>query len=280
MESRLNLIGIVYNSRIRPAVQLAEQLAEKIGSLGRDVWVAASAQESVISEHGAGTDLLVTVGGDGTILRTARIAVALDIPILGVNMGQLGFMTELRGAEAMEKVPSYLNGDMRVEERATIEAVVSRGDGTETPTWALNELVMSRGAVARLIKVDARIDGRFFTRFRADGVIVATATGSTGYALAAGGPILEPRSKSLVLAAVSPHLCLSTPLVLEEDSEVELELGQGPDAMATMDGQVDIPLQAGAVVKVKRGVKVARFLRANPPGHFYATVAERLVLRT
>ncbi|MCL5046260.1 MAG: hypothetical protein M1598_05650 [Actinobacteria bacterium] len=141
---------------------------------------------------------------------------------------------------------------------------------------ALNDVVVGRGARARLVQVEARVDGERLAIYRADAVIAASATGSTGYALAAGGPVLPPESEEMVLIAAAPHLSMSYPLVLSAEAEVELAVQGGLEPMLSVDGQLDFPLSAGDVVRVKRSPYRAQFLRLNPPGHFWATLGQQL----
>ncbi len=277
-------IGIIYNERNGAAIELAKALAAKLKGLRHQCALFTTQQERSSGAYADGADLLITVGGDGTILRTARIAVPRNVPILGVNMGKLGFMTELRGAaEAMERVPSYLNKRGWIEERSVIEVEISHTKGgrkSSYRSWALNEAVVGRGALARLITVDVSIDGARVTTYNADGVILASATGSTGYALAVGGPILDPRSTSLVLVPISPHLSLSNSLVLRAGTKVQMQVSTDHEARVSLDGQIHIELHKGDVVSGWRGSQVARFLRANPPAYFYQTLTQRLNLRS
>jgi NAD+ kinase len=271
-------IGIIYNERNQSATDLAKALAAKLKGLRHQCALFTTVQERSSGAYADGADLLITV------LRTARIAVPRNVPILGVNMGKLGFMTELRGAaEALEKVPGYLNRKGWIEERSTIEVEIAHTKGgrkSSYRSWALNEAVVGRGALARLITVDVSIDGARVTTYNADGVILASATGSTGYALAVGGPILDPRSTSLVLAPVSPHLSLSNSLVLRAGTKVQMQVSTHHDALVSLDGQIHVELHKGDVVSGWRGSQVARFLRANPPSHFYETLTQRLNLRS
>ena len=271
----MNRIGIVFNERNKLSEALTRELSSKLASSSRSCWLSKSRGDTTLTEQAPGTDLIITIGGDGTILRTARVAVPAKIPILGVNMGKLGFMTELSGSEALELVPQYLNAECWIEERATLDVEIVDGDSS-TQSWALNDAVVTRGAVARLISVLLRIDGVDVTTHRADAVIVATATGSTGYAMAAGGPILDPRSRELVVAPVSAHLSLAGPMVLHDDAVVELVVGEDHHAFASMDGQVDFPLKTGSMLRAKRSSMTARFLRAHPPAYFYTTLTRRL----
>ncbi len=274
----LNRVGIVYNFKSRPARDLAHALHAKL-SPDHTCWVLATNKEARGREAASSSDLIIAVGGDGTVLRAARIAVPSGVPILGVNMGRVGFMSEVQGAEALEKVPAYLKSEERIEERAMldVEAMPADGNRTRSATFlALNDAVLARGGVVRVVEVEARVNGTLVTRYRADGVIVATATGSTGYALASGGPILYPESRQLVLVPVSAHLSLSSPVLVPPDGAVELRLISESQALLSIDGQTDHPVKTGDVMTVKRSDKVTRLLRAAPPSSFYASLPSRL----
>ena len=229
------------------------------------------------------TDLVVTVGGDGTILRAVQFTGPAAIPIVGINMGRLGFMTELQVDEAMDRLPFYFNGESRVDERNMLQARVFKAKSAapeatsiEGPYHALNDVVLARGAVSRVVTVSGVIDGAPLTTFRADGVIMATATGSTSYNLAVGGPILDPESEALVLKTVAAHMGLSAAIVLRASSEVNLTLEGFQPAILSVDGYVDYPLDLGDRVELKQSPHKARFLRAHPSSYFFGTLTRRL----
>ena len=273
-------VGIVYNSQIAEAKELAGKIAAHLG-LGSDALVAAVEELEAVREGGwhAGVNLLITVGGDGTILRTAHIAAPKQVAILGINMGRFGFLTELRVDEALEKLNRYLDGSGWIEERAMIQATVRRSDPEgDTRTYqALNEVVMGRGEVARLSMIGITVDDEPLTTYRADAVIVATATGSTGYALSAGGPILHPQSRDILMTPVAPHLDMSWTLVLPQTSRIEMSFLSQSGVLA-IDGFIDVELQHGDRVEVSMSAPAARFLRGNPPGYYYAELVRKLGL--
>jgi len=268
--------GFIYNPRVAAAEALARDLAKTSKSL-ESAWVCSSWDEDKAREEVPGSELLVSVGGDGTILRTARISCPWQTPILGVNMGKLGFLTEVSPADALKRMPDFIAGAGWVEERAMLEAELAprQSRSTAQTFHALNELVLARGASCRVITVKTSVNGELLRYYKADGVIVATATGSTGYALAAGGPILDPQAKELVLKAVAPHLTLDAGLVLPATVQIELEL-QSDLALLSLDGQVDLPLKGGDRIKLKRSKHVTRFLRTGSPMYFYGRLQESL----
>ena len=272
-------IGIVYNPRAPSAVALAGALAANLRFLRHDIWQCHADEQDKGNGLAHGTDLIITVGGDGTILRTVGMTLSREIPILGVNMGRLGFMTELRGEDALALVPGYLDRETWVERRTLLDVEVTQaapaGDAVSR-SWALNEVVVGRTSLGRIIDIDVWIDEDHLVTYYADGVIVASGTGSTGYALASGGPILDPESAHLVLVPISPHLTPSTPVVVRPGAIVEMRVGPGNPAMASLDGQREWALDPGSRVRAWKSDRVARFLRAGGPRYFYATLAQRL----
>jgi len=269
----LKTVGILYHPKIASAGALAEELAAYLPTLGASAWLCSAWEEEEAKAQTEGTDLLVSIGGDGTILRAARAALSWSVPIVGVNLGRLGFMTELGPAEAREGLARYLADEGWVDERAMLEVQLA---GKE-PLYALNDVFVGRGAIPRVVDIDVTIDGALLATYRTDGMIVATATGSTGYSLAAGGPILYPQSKDMVLQCVCPHLAFSNALVLASTTVVDLKLHTTHQAMLSIDGQVNHELKDGDSVRVRTGAHVTRFLRSQPPTHFYDTLMNRLV---
>jgi NAD+ kinase len=266
-------VGILYHPKIAAAGALAEELADFLPSLDASVWLCSAWDEEGAKAQVEGTELIVSVGGDGTILRAARAVAPQSIPIVGINLGRLGFMTELSAEEARDRLPALLAGEGWVDERAMLQAEVA---GKE-PFHALNDVVLGRGAISRVIYVETTIDGAPLNTYKADGVILATATGSTGYSLAAGGPILYPQSREIILNPISPHLTFANAVVLPPTAIVELKVRTDHQAMLSIDGQIDLALESGDSVKVKLSPHVARFLRVQPLTFFYSILMERLV---
>lgn len=275
-------IGVVYHPKIAAAGALAERLDRVLPSLKCIAWTCSAWDDQAIKACVPGTDLAISVGGDGTILRICRAVSGLGVPILGVNLGHLGFMTELSADEIMDKLPSVLNGEGWIDSRMMLQVDLHCRDGGEDtrvipkPACALNDVTVGRGAISRVVYVKTSIDGVLLTTYKADGVIISTATGSTGYALAAGGPILYPQAENMVLKPISAHLTLSYPLVLPPTAAVELEVHTDHEAMLSLDGQINVPLRDGDVVKARRSPHVGRFVRLNPPEFFYSALESRL----
>jgi NAD+ kinase len=262
------------HSRWSAAHRLADEVTQYLLEKGADtVWSMSDWEDASLARDIPGTDLLVCPGGDGTVLHAARAVVPHHVPILGVNMGRLGFLAEVRPDELVERLPDVLAGKFRLEQRTMLQAQI--------PSWgvtyhALNDVVVGRQTVSRPIYVDVAVDGTRLAVHRCDAVIVATATGSTAYSLSAGGPILHPESPDLVMTPVSPHMAAARPLVLPPSSVVDLTAGVDKEAMVSIDGQVDRALGAGDVVSVCRSPHVTRFVRFSSPEEYYGRLAERL----
>jgi len=263
-------IGILYHPLREKARDLSQSLEEFLLSKGVSSWRCSAWNEDKAKPQVPGTELVLSIGGDGTILHSARIVASLSVPILGINLGRLGFITEIDADEILSQLPGLLKGRGWVEERAMLEAQIA-----DRTLDALNDVVLHSVAV-RLVNIEARIDGAVLTTYRADGVIAATATGSTSYSLACGGPILHPQSKEIVLQPISCHLGLSHALILPPQSTVDLRIARGEKVMLSIDGQVELPLSAGENVRVKLSGHIARFLRIHKPIYFYSSLWQKL----
>lgn len=270
-------IGILYQPKVAAALTLAKELARMAKESGAPTWLCSAWEEDEAFQQVEGTKFIICLGGDGTILRAARIASPKGVPILGVNLGRVGFMTELSAEEALSRVPRFIEGEGWVEERSMLQAELVSAD--MAPYHALNDVVMGRGERCRLIRVKATIDGELLTTYKCDGVIVATATGSTGYALAAGGPVLHPQAEDILIKPIAAHLSLSTALVLPPEAVVELQVSTTHKATLSIDGQIEVPLRDGDIVRVKRSSYVTKLLRAEWPAPFYSTLVQKLEKR-
>ncbi len=263
-------IGILYHPLREKARDLAERLEESLSSHGVSSWRCSAWDEDKAKPLVAGTELIISIGGDGTILHAARIVIPMSVPILGINLGRLGFITEIDGSDVLSDLPDLLAGKGWIEERAMLEAQVA-----DRSFHALNDVVLHSVAV-RLINIEAKIDGKVLTTYRADGMIVASATGSTSYSLASGGPILHPQSKEIVVQPISCHLGLSQALVLPQQSIVDLKIAHREKAILSIDGQVELPLSDSQNVRVKLSPHIARFLRIHELPYFYGSLWQKL----
>ena len=273
-------VGIYFHPQWTAAHTFAHDLKAALESRVEKVWLASAWNEEAGRADLEGTDLLVCVGGDGTMLWAARSVIPHPVPLLAVNMGRLGFLADLGAEEALAKLSTILDGDFRIEERTMVQAELvvadgAPGEGSET-FHALNDVVLGRGAPGRPIYVETCVDGRRFSLYRADAMIVATATGSTGYALSVGGPILHPEATDLVVVSVAPHLAAARALVLPAGAVVELRLVAEPDGVLSIDGQVDIDVAHGQRLRVQRSPHVVRFVRLGSLFDYYEALSERL----
>ena len=270
-------IGILYQEHSEGAGALARTLAERLRAEGRVAWQEALQKRDVrASDQLPGSDMVLVLGGDGSLLSAARMCAEAGIPLLGVNFGRVGFLTELEPAEVDEKLPLYLNGDYWIDERAMLQAEVEDG-GEHHQFIALNDMVVVRGAIPRVIRVKVWLDSHYYNTTVADGIIISTATGSTAYNLAAGGPILHPQVRSSVLTPVAPHLAADRSLILEPNAVTTLELQPGSDgAIVSADGQLNVTINAGAQVIIRASQYTTRFLRRRPPTYFYRILSAKL----
>jgi len=270
-------IALCFNPAVQGADALAHTLKHQCQEAGRDAFLATlpdsiKGDTNGFGDNVASADLLVCVGGDGTVLHASEHAAPGDTPIFGVRMGRLGFLSEVTGEEAAEGLANVLQGGGRIERRSTLQALVNGAP----PVFALNDVVIGRSTLGRTVSVGARVDGVLIAEYRADAIVLATATGSTGYSLSVGGPILHPTSAELILVPVAPHLTRSNALILPPTSEVHLYVERGYEAMITFDGLHERPLDSGSTVVVSHADRVVDFVRLGPPSQFYSNLAERL----
>jgi NAD+ kinase len=217
----------------------------------------------------AGTDLVIVAGGDGTLLSAARVAGPRGIPILGVNFGGLGFMTELQPEELYAALERLLNGDYAIEEREALRVRFRRGRKMLSEFALLNDAVVTKTALARMLVIELRIDGELVATYTSDGLIVATPTGSTAYNLSAGGPILDPRMSAFVIAPICPHAMSYRPLVVPGGVRIEVTLRSlTEEAYLTLDGQVGFPMKQLDAIVVDRHPRSVRLVRVARRGFF------------
>lgn len=224
------------------------------------------------------TDLIIVLGGDGTYLSIARLMRKKSVPVMGVNMGTLGFLTEIKQGEALDTLSSLLAGKKpQLSERALLEVTLKRGQKTIFQGPVVNDAVISKGAIARIIGMQVSVDGRFVNTVRADGIIVSTPTGSTAYSLAAGGPILAPNLPALILAPICPHSLTQRPLVICDTAEIQIRLSHRPGhVLLTLDGQDAISMNEDDVVIVRRFKKHSLKLISSPSRDYFSVLREKL----
>ena len=268
-------IGLLHHPKLPATQPTAESMALEAKAQGVETWIGSTWDEGAIAAEIAHLDLLVTLGGDGSILRTARMACNLGVPVLGVKMGRLGFLAELDPDQWRAALPRLLAGDFWLEERMMLYAEYHHGKECRQ-YLALNDVVVSRGSLARIVRLETYIDGSYLTTYAADGLIVSTATGSTAYALAAGGPILPPQLQNFVLIPIAAHLTMNRSIVLGREDTVEINVYTDHQAILTVDGQFEYQLRDGDLVTVQAGPHTSRFVRLQDRTYFYRTLMDRL----
>ncbi len=273
----LKTVGLFAHPRLPVAASLVREIAGWLGERGVRVWETDSLDEGTVLPDLPDTDLLITLGGDGSILRAAHHTAGHPTLILGVNLGRMGFLTEAEPDGWEEVLERVWRGDCWVEERMMLRATVGAGDLLARD--ALNDVVVGQGALGRVVHLEARVDGDLLTTYVADALIVATPTGSTAYALAAGGPIMPPQQRNILLVPVAPHLSLDRAVVLAEGVQVRVVVRGHSPASLIVDGEVVAELRPGEAVEVGASPRVARFARVRERDYFYRTLMARLVPR-
>lgn len=283
----MTTVGVLINTtRLREHRDMASPARAALDALvarTETVWVNEEASRMLgvarlgrsEEEVAARADLLVVFGGDGTILRAARLAATRGVPILGVNMGGFGFLAEVSTTGFAAALPALLAGRYHLDERMMLQADVERHDAPQS-LLALNDIVVTKRGIARVLWLRVSVNGEHLASYPADGVIVATPTGSTAYSLSAGGPILDPRVQALVITPICPHTFNSRAVVVAGDDEVAVEVtSPDPEATLTVDGRVGVTLTAVRRVSVRRAVQRTRFIRLGD-STFYGILRTKL----
>jgi NAD+ kinase len=275
-------IAILYQGRKQGTSELARQLALQLQVQGHAVRVIdIRGEEGEAEEVGCrleDCDFVLVLGGDGTILHATRLCARANIPIVGVNFGRVGFLTELEPEEVVEKLPLYLERDesVWVDKRSMLQAELEQ-DGEREEFLALNDIVIARGTWPRVVAIDIWVDNHVYTKTYADGIILCTATGSTAYNMAVGGPLLHPQVESCVLTPIAPHLAFDRSLILQPEATVRLQIFTGSqDGVFSADGQMNREIKNGATITVRKSQYEARFLRRRPPTYFYQIISAKL----
>jgi NAD+ kinase len=269
-------IGLLYHDHQPESRVMAAEILEFIEGLGATAWVSSNWKRKELAPLLKKTELLIILGGDGSMLRAARMASFDSTPVLGINMGHLGFLTEVQPAEWRERIEQALLGDYWLEKRMMIHAEHFRDGQVVNVGEGMNEVVVSRGGPAHVVQLHTYVNDSFLTTYKADGVIIATATGSTAYAMSAGGPILPPESKSFLLVPLAPHISLGRSIVLPRGATVRVQVSTGFSAVLTVDGQMEITLADGDEVVMRTSSCAGRFVRLQGKSYFYQTLIRRL----
>ena len=270
-------VALIYQSTVSGALELVERSAHSLAELGLES-VPLPVQTLGNEPLPEGLTLGVTFGGDGTILRAARWLAGSGIPMLGVQMGRLGFLAEILPSDLPSGLARYVRGDCWLDRRAMVSAhrVDAVGQPQEQDFIGLNEIVLGRGASARTVTVEVTLQGQLLQRFYCDGLIVATATGSTAHSLAAGGPVLAPDSRALVLTPICPHIAALRAVVMSGDPPFQLRLWSPQPGLLTLDGQVEESIEDGTAVEVALSQRETVFARRGTPAELYRRILANL----
>jgi NAD+ kinase len=270
-------IAVAAHPQIPEAGELAEVIARHLRQAGLKADHASLQDDSLRELIQSGeVDILIALGGDGTMLRAGHLCAPSRVPILGINLGRFGFLTEVRRDQWQPVLEKVRLGEFWLEQRMMLRADLVRRDKPAGDWVVLNECLVGRGQMVRPVRLITEIDGRTLTTYVADGLIAATATGSTAYALAAGGPILPPELRNILLVPVAPHLSVDRAIVLHEGSTVSIIVRTTHEASLSADGGAPVHLEDGDRVDVRAADVAAEFVRLQDPGYFYRNLTSRM----
>jgi NAD+ kinase len=274
MSTPVKKIGIAYNAQIPESKPLSRSISNFLESNGAEVMVCCPIQEKTLRNRIAenGFDALIVIGGDGTMLRASHLCAAAEIPIVGINLGMFGFLMEVQPDEWEDFLPRLLRGDYRVEKRMLMQAEHMRKDKVLNSSLVVNEVVVCRGQHVRPVRLEAEVDGSHMASYVADGLIASTPTGSTAYALAAGGAILPPDLRNIIIVPVAPHLSPDQSIILSEGAVVSIRVNTTHQAVFSVDGHLPVLMEDGDCVQVRSSDLNARYIRFRGPGYFYRTL--------
>ena len=270
--------AVLLHPKIEQARQVADIVCAALDECTLSVSRASAWDVARLRELLPHVDVAITLGGDGSILRTSRLAALSNTPVLGINLGSLGFLAEMEPAEVPERLPPLVRGNYWVEERIMLQIEHWRAGERLATYQALNEAVVGRRSLSRVVRVPTRLNQQELTTYTADGVLVATPTGSTAYSHAAGGPILHPEVHSLILTPICAHPQTSGSIVVPPNTVVELTAHTDHEAALSIDGQEDVPMRDGDVATMSISPHIARFLRNQKRDYFYETLLRKLRL--
>jgi len=259
---RSQRIGFAYNPTTEAAVELRERAAGWCAMRGIDQWAAQAQDFETLCTELATTDFLVVLGGDGTFLRAARAVIQVDVPLIGVNLGKVGFLSKVEAGELETVLEHLVAGQYAIDERMVLEARLrseDRPDGAIVH-HALNDVVVARGALARVVRMDVAIGTSHLATFIADGLVVASPTGSTGYSFSAGGPIVAPDSRNLIVTPIAGYLSTIRSVVVGPDQIVRCRIVDATEAIVSIDGREDVPIAVGDLVEVRALARPIRLL--------------------
>jgi NAD+ kinase len=273
-------IGFAYNPTIEAAVELSARAAGWCQIRGIGEWQAPSGDMEALVRELPPTDALVVLGGDGTFLRAVRAIAEVDVPILGVNLGKVGFLSKAEGGELDAVLEKIIAGRFTIDERMAIEGRILR-DGRaihDTRHVALNDIVVARGALARVCRLDVAIDDTHLATFIADGLVISSPTGSTGYSFSAGGPILDPISRNLVVTPIAAYLSAIRSVVVSPEQVIRCTVVDAVEALVSVDGREDIEVKVGDVVEVSAVERPIRLIAPEGSQPFWDLLRHKVAL--
>lgn len=270
----LRKFAIIYHPDLTDAGRTTDQVVRFLLENGADVVESGPAYDSDMADRVSSQsyDLLIALGGDGTMLRAGHLCAPRDLPLLGINMGHFGFLTEVGRDNWKDALRSVLNGHYRLENRMMLKIEHFRGDESLGCWQSINEVVICRGQFVRPIQLSANVDGYQISNYVADGLIVATPTGSTAYALAAGGPILPPETRNLLIIPVAPHLSMDRAIILPEGAKVTVTVKTSHEAVLSVDGHPPVVVVDGDKVESSASNFHLKMVRLKDPGYFYRNI--------
>jgi NAD+ kinase len=271
----LESVAILYHPRRKRAVEEAEWLGVELERRGVRTSIGSGWDDQVVGQLCCDRQLLVAFGGDGTIIHIARLAAPYGVPLIGINLGRVGFLAEMTPEALRGRVDDLVKEEYWIERRAMLDVYVHAGDRTDR-YLCLNELAVARGLAPRAVHIHTQLDGLDFLTYTADGVLVATATGSTAYSLAAGGPILYPEAQDFIITPVAPHLHIGRSMIVPRETSVTLSIPSDKAAVVSVDGADETTLNPRERVDVCRSSLTANFARFGHREYFYEAIAARL----
>jgi NAD+ kinase len=272
-------VAVLYHPKKDATRPVADEIAGWLNGCGLESWLGSTWDEEAVRARIPELDLIIVLGGDGSMLRAARMAAGHSTLLLGVNMGRLGFLSEMTPETWREVLPRVVSRQFWVEQRMMLKARSWRGDRLLGEYLALNDVVVSRGSLARVVRLETEIDDDQLTMYIADGLVISTPTGSTAYSLAAGGPILPPELHNILIIPIAPHLSLNRPIVVAEGSVIRVTVGTDHQAILTVDGQFEFEMQNGDRVEVSASDGASHFVRLGKRTYFYHRLLERLGIK-
>ena len=274
MEKRISNFGITYNAQINDALAISKEISAYLTNAGARISSVEAIQEETMRHDikQADLDALIVLGGDGTILRACHLCSSAKIPIVGVNLGTMGFLIELQRDEWRQYLQRLLSGEYRIDKRMMLQAEHFRKEKNLGGWQVVNEVVVCRGQYVRPVRIATEVDGYPMASYVADGVIAATPTGSTAYALAAGGAILPPDVRNIIIVPIAPHLSPDQSIILSEGAKVTIKVHTTHQAVFSIDGHTPVMMNDGDQVQVSASEHDSLFIRFHDPGFFYRTL--------